>query len=80
MPDLFDQARDAVTAASAEATRIAGKDWMPYGGLWEDAASDHLYDQRGQLGDEVHRLAQDMLRQHAQQMREALYLGRRRHG
>ncbi len=80
MPDIFAKARDAVSAAAAEATRIAGKDWMPYGGLWEDAASDVLYDRRAELGSEVYETAQKMLSRHAQEMREELYLGRRRHG
>ncbi len=80
MSDVFDLARNAVSAAAAEANRIAGKDWMPYGGLWEDAASDVLYDRRAELGAEVYEKAQDMLSRHAQEMREELYLGRSRRG
>jgi hypothetical protein len=55
-------ARAAVERAVQHADKLAqAEDWLAGGGLWEDEASDHLYDEREVLGAEAYELACELL-------------------
>lgn len=68
--ETYKKACAVVDNAVTHANRVANDfGWEPYGGLWEDEASDEIYDQRGELGGEVHQLAQELLKERAQAKR-----------
>jgi len=67
----FADARAAVERAVEHADQIAqAEEWDEGSGWWDDAASDHLYDEREALGAETYALAKELLKEAARKRRQ----------
>lgn len=69
---VYALARCVADSAAEHADAVAAREgWQRGDGLWEDEASDHLHDERSDHGPEVHALARELLKERAQERREA---------
>lgn len=59
---MYTKARNAARAAAQHADQLAADNGFQLGdGLWDDAASDHLYDQRTAMPRSTYTLARELL-------------------